>query len=94
MPEEKDIQGMVITPAELKCPHCNAEISGLSLFGQDDGLPPNEGDVSVCWKCNDLMIIQNADPVLRKPTPDERKQIIKEEPGLADILRMNGVKLQ
>lgn len=77
-------EGVTRTP-QVFCPRCNHQLNAL---GTPDGLPgdrgPQEGDVSICIECGQLLIIQ-ADLTMRLPTQEEIDNAV-DDPKIYDLV--------
>lgn len=61
-----------------KCPYCGYKIDGHAPIGSNDTSRPVTGAVAICINCGDFSMFEI---VLRKPTPEEHKELEVELKG-------------
>lgn len=66
----------------LHCPWCHATSDGAESYEQ--GVEPEEGDVSICWSCRQISIYTHS-LGLRIPNGEEYERAIK-NPGVRRAL--------
>lgn len=69
--------------SSIICPFCGRENDSHAPTGNDYQIP-EEGDVSICWKCHGVGIFQG-DGTVRKPSPEEDANL-RAAPEIADAL--------
>lgn len=68
------------------CHVCGYEMD-RSTAVQDDGIGPQEGDISVCIRCGAIGVF-DANTKLREPTAKEMLAMQEDKDGWFDILRV------
>lgn len=58
---------------DLRCPNCMTILDAHEALAED--ARPNDGDVSLCWRCMAITVFDDNSSVLRRPTPAERARI-------------------
>lgn len=66
---------MSTSELESTCPYCGRENTLATGINVDD--QPDEGSVNLCWRCLEPSLF-NADLTLRKPTDEERGEIMSD----------------
>lgn len=64
---------MSTTEVDSVCPYCGRQNTLASGMNVDE--PPDEGSVNLCWRCREPSLF-TADGSLRKPTDEERADIM------------------
>jgi hypothetical protein len=67
---------------ETRCPWCEYRIDGATDLADERG--PEPGDLSICIACASLLKFDQ-DLTPQKVSEDERRQIMKDDPELAEI---------
>jgi len=65
------------------CPYCGRENDSHAPTGNDYHVP-EEGNVSICWKCHNIGIFQG-DGSVRKVSPEEDAEL-RAAPEIQDVL--------
>lgn len=65
------------------CPYCGRENDSHAPTGNDYEVP-EEGNVSICWKCHGLGIFQG-DGTVRRVSPEEDAEL-RAAPEIRDVL--------